>query len=105
MRFAKRDKQLTWEAKFKSLKSMIGRVSDGTLLVRLAGSDISALRDAALERDGGCVDRHKGRCVGVLQMSHDKARGRGGSDVLENVHMRCLRHHILLDGHGEPMHF
>jgi 5-methylcytosine-specific restriction endonuclease McrA len=71
--------------------------------IRLKGKAMSQLREQAMERDGGrCVE-----CGSTfwLELSHDIPRGRGGSDVLENVHMRCKRDHIKRDGHGQPMHF
>jgi hypothetical protein len=39
-------------------------------------------------------------------MSHFPAMSKSeGSDILEQVFTRCWRHHVLLDGHGQPMHF
>lgn len=114
MRFAKFDRELTKAAKFKDRRSKIGRRADGTLLVRLAGKDMQNLRDKAFElyqEDGitMCWDHtfswQTNTCKGPLELSHDKPRGQGGSDVIENVRPRCRYHHRLRDLHGQDGHF
>jgi 5-methylcytosine-specific restriction endonuclease McrA len=68
-------------------------------IVRLTGGDLEELRRQCYERD----DR---RCVacGVfvewesgfwtsMHMAHIVGRGRGGSDVLDNVQTKCAGHH------------
>ncbi len=68
--------------------------------IRLDGDDLTALRRACYERDGGhCVIC--GRSVmwesgyyGSMHMAHIKARGAGGSDTLENVETKCPRCHF-----------
>lgn len=81
---------------------------DGTYRIVLAGRDKSNLRAACFERDHyRCVDAGDGHiCYGPLQMSHFPAMSKSeGSDILEQVFTRCWRHHILLDGHGQDLHF
>ena len=106
MRFAKFDKTLTAAAKFKDKRSKIGLRPDGSQLVRLAGRDMEELRNEASNRDNWrCVEAIGGNvysplgqyCEGPLELSHDIPRGRGGSDVIDNVHMRCNKHHRMRD--------
>jgi hypothetical protein len=98
MRFARYSEHLTKAAGFKDKRSKIGLRSDGTQLVRLAGSDMKALRNHTLARDQhSCVDCQSWH---DLELSHDVPRGRGGSDVLENVHMRCRPCHRKRDNNS-----
>jgi predicted restriction endonuclease len=68
-------------------------------IIRLTGDDLTALRRECFERD-------KYRCVvcghavrwesGYWEsghMAHIIGRGRGGSDVIENVLTKCSGHH------------
>lgn len=71
-------------------------------IIRLRCKQMSELRERVLERDKACVDC--GRTY-WLEMSHDIPRSLGGSDTLENCHMRCRPCHRKRDGHGQPMHF
>jgi 5-methylcytosine-specific restriction endonuclease McrA len=71
--------------------------------IRLDSRGMAKLRTQAVIRDGG-------RCVQCgsrywLELSHDVPRGRGGSDTIDNVHMRCKKCHIKRDLHGQPGHF
>jgi hypothetical protein len=89
----------------------LSQMSDGTYTdaafpkhrpIRLDAKGMAKLRSQAVTRDGGrCVD-----CGGRywLELSHDIPRGRGGSDVLENVHLRCKKCHVAYDIKG-PHHF
>jgi hypothetical protein len=110
-RFGHLDSEATKDAKrngrFKDRRSVVLRRIDGTFRIVLFGQDKSNLRNACLERDRYlCVDRSKGPCDGPLQMSHWPPMSKSeGSDVLEQVFTRCWRHHVLLDGHGQQMHF
>lgn len=112
MRFGHWDKELTKqyrkEGRFEDRNSKVLVRRDGTLRIVLAGIDKSRLRSACLARDGyDCVDRGDGhKCHGPLQMSHWPPMSKSeGSDVLNQVFTRCWRAHILLDGHGKPVHF
>lgn len=110
MRFAKFSASLTKIAHFKDRRSKIGIRHDGSMLVRLAGKDMEALREEVFERDGCCVEfagpyATENHCMGKLELSHDIPRGRGGSDTPENTHCRCTKHHRLRDGHGQDLHF
>lgn len=99
MRFARYDWELTKAAGFKDKRSKIGLRPDGTQLVRLAGADMTELRLQAMRRDNWtCVDcdLFRGHWI-QLELSHDVPRGRGGSDILDNVHMRCRPHHRKRD--------
>lgn len=111
-RFGHEDKQLTTEyrksGRFQCRRSRVLVRWDGSHRLLLSGVDKSNLRTACFERDGfRCVDAGDGHtCQGPLEMSHDPAMSKSeGSDVLEQVFCRCWRHHVLLDGHGQPMHF
>ena len=107
MRFARFSEELTKAAHFHDRRSMIGLRFDGTERVVLKGRDKESLREACFERDMNmCVDREMSPCFGWLEMSHFPAMSKSeGSDVLEKVFCRCWRHHILLDGHKQPMHY
>lgn len=109
MRFARYSKELTKAARFKDRRSRIGLRSDGTPIVRLAGKDMSKLREDVFEFfNYTCIDRSLVRlndCHGPLELSHQIPRGRGGSDEFENVRPRCQKHHRMRDGHGQPLHF
>lgn len=105
MRFARFSKELTKDAKFKDRRSKIGIRADGSQLVRLAGKDMEKLREKVFEESDGCWDRTfqsmgPNTCEGPLELSHFIPRGRGGSDVAENVTPRCRKHHRLYDAHG-----
>jgi len=92
----------------KKKRSRVLRRMDGTVRIELSGIDSTNLRIACFERDHyKCVDAGDGHaCYGFLQMSHWPPMSKSeGSDVLEQVACRCWRHHVLLDGHGQPMHF
>ena len=115
--FGHLDSEATKDARrngrFLCRDSRVLRRMDGSERIELRWVDKSNLRAACFERDGQkCVDRHKdaidekSRCSGPLQMSHWPPMSKSeGSDVLEQVFTRCWRHHVLLDGHGQPMHF
>ena len=111
-RFGKFDAGATKDARadgrFKDKRSKILVRFDGSYRIELRGSDASRLREECFNRDRGrCVDAGDGHaCHGPLQMSHDPAMSKSaGSDVLEQVFVRCWRHHVLLDFHGQPAHF
>jgi hypothetical protein len=76
---------------------------------RSSAAEMSALRDAAMMRDGGCcwpgcrLPRTDawGYENNPLEMAHLTHRGMGGSKYanrLENVAMLCKTHHDALDG-------
>jgi hypothetical protein len=102
MQFARFSQELTDAAGFADKRSKIGLRADGTQLVRLAGADMAELRWHATGRDTHkCVDCHDyGSWAEPLELSHDVPRGRGGSDVLENVHMRCRTCHRKRDNNS-----
>jgi hypothetical protein len=113
-RFGQKDGAATREAyedgRFLDAKkrSQVLRRMDGSSRIELRGIDATNLRLACFERDHyRCVDEGNGHeCHGPLQMSHNPPMSKSeGSDVLDQVQTRCWRHHILLDGHGQPMHF
>ena len=74
-------------------------------IVRCTGDDLTSLRIECFERDDyRCVDC--GRTVRVdapewadnrAHMAHIEGRGRGGSDVITNVHTKCRRCHSDLE--------
>jgi hypothetical protein len=67
-----------------------------------------ALRDEVFEEHNYyCVDllTRLDSCSGPLELSHDIPRGRGGSDVAENVRPRCRKHHRIRDLNNCPGHF
>lgn len=98
MRFARFSKELTEKAGFSNKRSKIGLKSDGTKMVRLAGADMSDLwRKAYFRDEQSCVDCKVPAWKEKLELSHDISRGRGGSDELENVHMRCIPCHRKRD--------
>jgi hypothetical protein len=64
----------------------------------------STLRDAVLQRDGGCVARLVGglRCWGRLDPHHIDPKGMGGrhrDDVLEDLVTLCRTHHDWVHRH------
>jgi hypothetical protein len=107
MRFARYNERLTKAAKFKDKNSKIGLRFDGTQRIVLKGRDKMSLRAEVFMRDGySCVDRGEGKCAGRLELSHWPPMSRsGGSDVVEQCFVRCQKHHRILDGNGQPMHF
>lgn len=108
MRFAKYSENLTREARFKDSRSKIGLRWDGTERVVLKGKDMIALHDRVFERDKWtCVDSDYGdRCQGPLELSHWPPRSKSeGSDTLAGTACRCMKHHRILDGRGEDLHF
>ena len=108
MRFAKYSDALTKEARFKDKRSKIGIRWDGTQRVVLKGKDMTDLRERVFERDKWtCVDAYWGsQCKGPLELSHWPPRSKSeGSDTLEGTSCRCQRHHRMLDGHNQPLHF
>lgn len=111
-RFGSEDVELTRqyrkEKRFLDRRSKVLIRLDGTQRFVFAGVDKTNLRNQCFERDAHqCVDAGNGHtCYGPLQMSHFPAMSKSeGSDVLEQVFTRCWRHHVLLDGHGQDLHF
>jgi len=110
LRFGSLDRTATAEARgdgrFTDRRSVMLRRMDGSYRIVLFGEDKKRLRHRVFERDKGCVDRAKSDCHGPLQMSHFPPMSKSeGSDEIDKVSVRCWKHHILLDGHGQPMHF
>ncbi len=70
----------------------------GKQIIRLHGAEMTALRDACMERDGGrcvvCGSRNK------LAMAHIHAK-RNGGDTLDNVRMLCHFHHTAEHAYGK----
>jgi hypothetical protein len=109
-RFGHLDQALTNEARksgrFLDKRSGMLRRMDGSYRIVLFGKDKTLLRLACFARDQGCVDRQKSPCDGWLELSHDPPMSKSeGSDVLEQVFCRCVKHHRELDLHGEDGHF
>jgi hypothetical protein len=110
-RFGHLDQTLTKEARksgrFLDKRSMVLRRMDGSYRIVLFGMDKVRLRvDCFLRDSDQCVDRRKSPCHGWLELSHDPPMSKSeGSDVLEQVFCRCVKHHRELDLHGEDGHF
>jgi 5-methylcytosine-specific restriction endonuclease McrA len=68
-------------------------------IVRRTGAELTALRRACFERDEyrcvvcGFRVRWESGYWESGHMAHKIGRGRGGSDVLENVQTKCSGHH------------
>jgi 5-methylcytosine-specific restriction endonuclease McrA len=55
-------------------------------------------RAAARRRDGGCVRRDEGNCLGRIEVHHRVSVRDGGSPYdLENLVTLCVRHHRLAE--------
>jgi hypothetical protein len=72
-------------------------------IVRCTGKDLEKLRNACFDRDHdrcqweGCgrwTRRERGYWDSG-HMAHIQGRGAGGSDVLENVRVLCMEHHLV----------
>jgi 5-methylcytosine-specific restriction endonuclease McrA len=77
--------------------------------IRIKGKKLEALRRACFERDMYCCAEC---CRNVTwntgHMAHIKARGRGGSDTLDNVRALCQRCHVQEHSNGcgiKDMHY
>lgn len=65
-------------------------------IVRLKGAHLTQLRVDCFNRDQErCVDCGKRVAWHLFHMSHIVGRGRGGSDVLENVRVLCSHCHLV----------
>ena len=106
MRWAHLDASATKAAKFKDRRSWVGYNSKGRYQ-RLFGKDMVNLRHQAMERDDYCcVDCLEPVVMtGPLELSHNIPRSLGGSDTLDNVNIRCRRHHRKRDLHGQDGHY